>query len=170
MGASPSVVATLVEATPFRLRYLLQSTGQPGVSVLTNQDSLPAASGVIIGGVDLRVNARSAAGDGVMGLPLYENMTVGVADQAESRRVLMGEGGSPPAIVATGAHATAVITPRGIKDAPGVGGVWAVDADEGAAAGSAPSAGFPVLVITPPGQVADHQAYLDIHFQHSIKR
>ncbi|KKM17856.1 hypothetical protein LCGC14_1671530 [marine sediment metagenome] len=169
MGAAPSVTATLVEATPYRLRYLLRSTGNGGVSVLTNQNSLPVAAGVIIGGVDLRVDSRSAAGAGVNGLPLYENMLVAVANQAEARRMLMGEGGATPAIVATGAHAIAMITPKS-SEVPDVGGPWAVDANEGAAAGSAPSAGFAVLVITPPAQEAGDLALLDIHFEHSVKR
>lgn len=169
MGVAPSVAATLIEATPYRLRYLLISTGQAGSSVLTNRDALPIAGGAIIGGVDLRVDSRSAAEVSVGGLPLYESISVAAANQAESRRLLLGEAGALPAIVNTGAHATSMATPRGTATT-GVGGAWAVDANEGAAAGDAPSAGFAVLIITPPAVRANDKAYLDIHFEHSIKR
>lgn len=168
MGAGPSVTATLVDATPYRLRYLLESTGQPGTSVLTNENAIPTPAGLLIVGVDLRFNARDGIPTAVPGMPLFELLGTAVANQAEARRLLLGEGGALPQIVNTGQHIHSDITQRAFDaDNPGS---WRVDADEGANAGVAASAGFGVLLITPPAAVANLEAYLDVHLKHSIDR
>ena len=161
MGATPSVTAALVERTPYRLRYLLTSSGQIGSAVLTNANQLAVASGTLIGGVDLRVNALAAAEHGTLGLPLLEKLATPAANQSTARQVLMGGG-------LKGEHGSidCRLTQRGFGVAPSV---WLLDANEGAAAGDANSAGFAVLVITPP-DVIGHEAYLDIHLRRTETR
>lgn len=158
MGAGPSVTFQLVEATPYRLRYLLTSQGQPGSTVLPN------AAGAT---PDLRTDSLGGAESGTFGVPLNRLLNVPVANQAEARRLLMGERtiGSP-AIITTGLQAHAEVHARTGAAGTGVGGTWLVDADEGANAGDPASAGFAVLVVTPPdGAVAEDVAYLDIHLK-----
>lgn len=164
MGVGPSLTAELVSATPYRLRYLLTSTGQPGACVLTNEDALPAPGPNIMAGVDMRLNSQAAAQQGRLGLPLRSLLGTAVADQAEARQVLMGEAGTPPGT--TDVNAVATIQAR----AQGVGvlaGPWTVDAQEGAAAGAAGSAGFAVLEVTPPAADAGWEAYLEIRLQNT---
>jgi hypothetical protein len=147
----------LVERTPCRLRYLLTSTNQAGISVLTNQDSLPAPAGTIIGGVDLRFNAREAAESGSLGLPLLEAVGIPAANQGQARGLLLG---GTLKVNAGGSIEAHIVLRTGVD----VQGYWGLDADEGAAAGSAGSAGFAVLLIDPPDGVGN-EAYLDIHFR-----
>lgn len=153
MGVAPSVAFSLVEATPFRVRYLMTASGQPGTTVLPNAN--------IVGiNPDLRNDARG----GVAGVEsLFNVLSTPVANAAEARRVMFGDLTSPTPALPDGLHARVTITPR--TDAK----AWSVDADEGANAGDAPSAGFPVLVVLIPDNVAGtEEAYLDIHVDHTL--
>lgn len=157
MGVTPSVTLALVDSTPYRLRYLMTATGQPGFT------TLPNALGVT---PDLRTDAQAGALSSVgSGAPLLEVLGIAVADQAGARRLLLGDVvASAAPLLPGGLHARAKITPRNRGGLVG----WAVDADEGAAAGDPASAGFGVYVIDPPTNAAGgEEAYLDIHLSHS---
>lgn len=156
MGVVNSVNLTLVHATPYTLRYLCEDTGQPGSTTVPNADTAP----VLPDTADLRYDSLSAAGNGAGGLPLRELLGTGVASQGEARHSLLADaavGVTPGA--ANLARAKVEIMP---KILPASGANWAVDADLGAGA----SAGYPVLVITPPGG-GDGVAYLTLHLDHS---
>jgi hypothetical protein len=150
MGQSASVNFTLVDATPYRNRYLLTPTGVSGTTVLPN------AAGAT---PDLRTDLTENHAGG-----LRKAVTTPVANQAEARRILLGEENAGAPLQAHIGRAHCYITPRG-----GTRLRWAVDADEGAAAGSAPSAGFPVLLVFVDASeiVIGDSAYLDVVFEHS---
>lgn len=147
MGALPGTTIQLVERTPYRLRYLLTSTGEIGDTVLPNAaDTTP----------DLRTDALAAAQHGFFGIPILQAMSVPLntaggtpAPQVQARSLLL-EG-----------PIEAKIIPRQGAAGAGPGSGWVVDADEGAAAGDPASAGFFVYVIS-AGIVAAETAYLDI--------
>jgi len=149
MGLITNMSATLVEATPYRLRYLLTTTDdRSGAGLISN--ALGATP-------DLRTDALTAAQNGIEGLPLYNTVAVPVANQAEARRILLGESGATPAVIANvGGHCTAQLTPRsGLR-------VFTVDANEGAAAGDPASAGYAVYIVYTGGGSLGDTAYLDI--------
>lgn len=157
MGGAPGITFALVDATPYRLRYLCTVVGgaQPVV--------LPNAAGAT---PDLRTDA-DAATPGSARNPLLEVVSTPVTNQAEARRVMLGEQGLPAASRKLRAYCR--MQPR---RAAGVAFVnWIVDANEGAAAGDPGSAGFPVLVVdvSDVGQVGA-LAYLDIFAAHTHDR
>jgi hypothetical protein len=156
MGAGPSVTFQLVDATPYRLRYLCTSVGGG-----SNPTVLPNAG---LATPDLRTDAVAAA-PGSGRNPILEVVSTPVADQAEARRILMGELSAPPN-AALGLHAHSRTSQRGTNIGLAVIN-WTTDADEGAAAGSAASAGFAVLLISISPLVSDVPAILDIHCKHS---
>jgi hypothetical protein len=153
MGVLPGITVELVDETPYRLRYLLTATGDLGATVIPN------AAGA---SPDLRTDALAAAERGVFGVPILKAMQVPLdtspgapAAQAQARNLLL-EG---PIHVQ--------ITPRLSDPAfqpPGPGPEWAIDANEGAAAGDPASAGYFVYVLESPGTngIANSTAYLDI--------
>ncbi len=145
MGAGPFVTFALVDATPYRLRYLVTTLGGAGATVLPN------AAGAT---PDLRTDALGGP------RPILDVVSTPVADQAEARQVLMGEAPLPGLL-----HAHTEITGR--EPAADIFS-WTIDANEGAAAGDAPSAGFSVLiVVTPAGVAVGVTSYIDVHVQHS---
>jgi len=156
MGVVYSVAFTLVSATPYHLRYLMEDTGQPGSTTMANAGTAP----VLPDTADLRYNALTAAGQGAGGLPLYELLNTGVQNQASARHSLLADATTNSPNPANLARANCDITQK-VLAANGFG--WSVDADLGAGG----SAGYPVLTITPPGG-GDGIAYLDIHLEHSI--
>jgi len=164
MGVLPGHTAVLIESTPYRLRYLLTSLGRQGGGVTV----IPNAAGA---SPDLRTDAASLTrGAGTpFGAPLYELVSIPTANQARARALLLGESAALPAIVNTGRHAHADVTPRVGAGGVGVPAVVTVDANEGAAAGDLPSAGYPVLVIYVGTSTAGETCYLDLHLKHSYQ-
>lgn len=145
MGAGPFVTFALVDVTPYRLRYLVTTTGGAGGTVLPNAGGATP---------DLRTDALGGP------RPILDVVSTPVADQAEARQVLMGEAPLPGLL-----HAHTEINGRG---PPADIINWIIDSNEGAAAGDAPSAGFAVLIVlTPAGAAVGATAYLDVHVQHS---
>jgi hypothetical protein len=158
MGALPGYTAVLVDASPYRLRYLLTCTGVGGASTI-----IPNALGAT---PDLRTDALGAASFGTLGLPILKAMQVTLdtsvgaqAAQVQARNLLL-EG---PIKV--------TITPRSGVGGVGVPDMVAVDANEGAAAGDPPSAGYFVYLLAALGQGRGHAGetlYLDIKLRHTI--
>jgi hypothetical protein len=159
MGVSPGILVELVDKTPYRLRYLLTATGDLGDTIIPNAEGVSP---------DLRSDALAAAQRGVFGIPILKAMQVPLdtgggapAPQAQARSLLL-EG---PIHVQ--------ITPRlGDPALPpaGPGPEWAIDANEGAAAGDPGSAGYFVYVLESPGQngIANSTAYLDIKLRRTV--
>lgn len=147
MGVLAGITLTRVEATPYRLRYLMTSTGGGGGTILGNHAGATP---------DLRTDALTAAENGFQELPLYRALSVPLgwmagAAQVQARELLLGG----PIHVQ--------ITPRSDVNVN-----WAVDANEGAAAGDAASAGFFVYVLASPGARVGATAYLDIKLRRTI--
>jgi hypothetical protein len=154
MGVSPGITLELVEQTQYRLRYLLTATGDLGDTILPNAEGASP---------DLRTDALAAAQPGVFGIPILKAMQVplepagpGVPTPLQQARNLLIEG--PIHVQITSRMGDPAIPPEG------PGPEWAIDANEGAAAGDPASAGYFVYVLESPGQngVADSTAYLDI--------
>jgi hypothetical protein len=151
---------TLIEATPYRLRYLLADSGNGQNVILTNRSLTEATP-------DLRGDcARAAAANRLAGAPLLAQVSLGVTNQNQARHVLNGheltDAGAPITVPAAAnvIRAHCKITGRtGRND-------WDVDVNEGAAAGDAQSAGFPVVIVGSDG-VAGSTAYLDIFLVHT---
>ncbi len=156
MGVGP-ITFTLVEATPYRLIYSV--TGGTGPTVLPNAGAATP---------DLRTDA-AAATPGSGRNPILEVVSTPVADQAEARRVLLGENlvAAPPASRILRAHVTFT---QFDSNGQTVFANWSVDADEGAAAGSAPSAGFSVLIIDESAGEEAMTGLLDIFVAHTYDR
>lgn len=147
---------TLVERTPYRLRYLATTLGAEDPF---DTGVIPNAAGVT---PDLRTDA------GVWnGQPIDNLVSTPAANQAAARELLLGDTLTTNADIEVPRAHTHIIM-RTIGD-PGGEPTWAVDANEGAAAGSAPSAGFAVLQVFGPS-VADETAYIDIDYQHTFDR
>lgn len=155
MGVVPITIA-LIEATPYRLRYRLTDNGSGNNVILTNRGLTEATP-------DLRGDcARAAAANDAAGTPLLQQVSLAVANQAQARHVLNGED-VPGTQVPTEANiirAHCRIVGRTGRNN------WDVDVNEGAAAGDAQSAGFPVVLVGSSG-VATTTAILDIHLVHS---
>jgi hypothetical protein len=155
MGLTPGITIELVDTTPYRLRYLLTLTGQSAGAVV-----LPNAAGA---SPDLRTDALSAAERGVFGIPVLKAMQVpldtspGAPAAAVQARNLLLEG--PIHVQITPRRGNPVLVPPG----PGVV-EWAIDANEGAAAGDPASAGYFVYVLESSAAqgVEGQTAYLDI--------
>jgi hypothetical protein len=163
MGATPAISFQLVDATPYRLRYLCTTFGGGQLPVV-----LPNAGQAT---PDLRTDAASAApGSGQN--PMITVVSTAVVNQVEARKVLLGEQPVPGALTPAGARklrAHCQITQRNPAAAALVN--WDVDADEGANAGSAASAGFPVLVLDLSTNLEDGvTAYLDIFVADTYNR
>ena len=156
MGAGPSVTFTLVQATPYTLRYLCDDTGQPGTTELGNAAAIAPSTRAML------ADALTAAGQGAGGLPLAEILRTTVASQAEARHLMLGDAGGingTGPVIASLYRCRVIITPRNVI----AGATWAVDAD----LGTGGNAGVATLVITPPND-ATAFAYLDIHLEHTI--
>jgi len=151
----PQITIQLVDATPYRLRYLLSDGGNGIQVILTNIGPAQATP-------DLRGDAtRAAAANNLATTPLLDLVSLAVVNQAEARHVMAGHD-------APATPAAANIIRAHMKIVPNMGtGNWIVDTDEGAAAGNAPSAGFAVVLIASGGQAAA-TAYLDIHATHTM--
>jgi hypothetical protein len=150
----PAISIQLVDATPYRLRYLLVDSGNGGNVVLTNRGPTEATP-------DLRGDAtRAAAGNNQANAPLLAQVSLAVVNQAEARHVLAGHQTPTTPEAANIVRAHMKVSPKLGRD------LWIVDTDEGAAAGDAPSAGFPVVIVGSEG-IAGGAAYLDIHLTHT---
>lgn len=159
MGVQP-ISFTLVDATPYRLIYSVVSGTGPTV--------LPNAGG---GTPDLRTDAESAT-PGSGRNPMLEVVSTAVVNQVEARKLLLGEQPVPGATTPASARilrARARITNRS-ENISGSLGNWDVDADEGAAAGSPGSAGFPVFLVDVAPGSDGIVAYLDIFVMHTYDR
>ena len=165
-----SIAFALVRRSPHELVWRATSTavGTAGCDsgVIRNRGDATDAEG-------LRTNSSS-------GTPFGRMARRAVADQAAARRTLQGMGLtgagtslSPDLGVAGGTstrinieHTELEIIP---EDSDDCDGVWAADADEGAAAGDAGSAGFSVIVVTGPNTTG-HTAIVKAKFRHSLNR
>ena len=150
----PVITIALIESTPYRLRYLLTDSGSGANVILTNRSLTEATP-------DLRGDcARAAATNNLAGAPLLAQVSLAVVSQAEARHVLNGHDlpVTPNAANIVRAHCK-IAGRTGRND-------WDVDVDEGAAAGDALSAGFPVVIVGSDG-VAGTTAILDIHLTHT---
>jgi hypothetical protein len=152
----PAITIALIEATPYRLRYLLTDSGNGANVILTNRGLAEATP-------DLRGDcARAAAGNDSASAPLLEQVSLPTANQAQARHVLNGHNEAgvqvPTAANIIRAHCR-VVGRTGRND-------WDVDVNEGNAAGDAGSAGFPVVLVGSDG-VAGTTAILDIHLTHT---
>lgn len=150
----------LVTVTPYRLRYLCtRTTVEQGDTVATGV--LPNAAGA---SPDLRTDSAVWRNYAMNAL-----VSKAALNQSAARRILLGVDTTqfldfPRAhtiIVPRNSQAGALLTPQ-----------WSVDANEGAAAGSAASAGFGVLIVKGPVEPLNiaPEAYLDIYFQHTDDR
>jgi hypothetical protein len=160
MGATPSITFTLVYASPYRLRYLMVGNGGEIASILPN------AAGAT---PDLRTDAVAAT-PGSARNPMREVVENQVAAGDASRGTLFSQritlvGNPTLPRLACETKVTPRTPPTG--DVTGLVRPWVVTADEGAAAGDPASAGFPVIVATPPGRGVGESAYLDIKVAHS---
>ena len=131
MGAPPGVIFQLLESTPNRLTYLCTATGTGIPTILGNAALNPVTP-------DLHADLPEHSG------PILEMVNMPVTNQAEARRVMMGEQSpnDPPLAHLRRAHLS--IIPR---DCPYA---WAVDASEGATVGDIASTGRSVIVVAPP--------------------
>lgn len=157
-----ALTASLVERTPDVLRYLVTSDGQATAS--PDSVVIPNAAGAT---PDLRTDAGGAAG--WAGSALDDLVSTAAATQAAARTLLDGIG-----LTTAGAPGTTNLdTARGrlsVRARNSLGDQhWGVDANEGAAAGDAPSAGFAVLVVTGPN-IADAAAIVSLENVHSYAR
>ena len=157
-------LVTLVDATPYRLRYLCTTRGGgPALFVIPN--ALGATP-------DLRTDALTSPAASGLSL-LSRALTTAVTNAAQARKVLCNDDTSalPAQAVVDGYRARIKITPR----RPTVAGVgdnaWdriACDANEGLAAGSAPSTGFAVVVYARSAQAQGQASvYIDIELIHT---
>jgi hypothetical protein len=156
-----SIAFSLVEATPYRLRYLAtataEGTGASTTGVITNRGT---------GSPDLRGDADTF-NDG----PMHKLVSRDGSTQAKARTLLNGDGLTANTDLVTQRAKLEVIPRNALIDASGVH--WAVDAIDGntgdAGAPPAGSNGFPCVQVTAPN-VSGAIAYVDIHFQHSYSR
>lgn len=151
--------AVLVESTQYRLRYELTSTGVLTPSVISNFGG---------GTPDLKTDNLPPAAP--FDSPLRNLINAPVANQAQARAVLMGHQnvpGAPPIVNLYRAHVA--VTPRGEPPVPAAISIWAVDVNEGAAAGDPASAGRIVVVVRAPG-APGYTAELDIVAQYTVDR
>jgi hypothetical protein len=154
------VEIVLVEALPDRLRYLLTTIGTLGPTTI-----LPNAA---LATPDLRTDALSQPATPGSGRNfLLEIVSTPVANQAQARQLLLGQLEPIDRIVDSHRpHAHCRIVPRNGNFS--LLTLWTLDANEGAAAGSVPSARFAVLLIgVPLGNAPGLTAYLDVFAQHS---
>jgi len=153
----PVITIALIDATPYRLRYLLTDAGNGANVILTNRGLTEATP-------DLRGDcARAAARSNADGAPLLAQVSLAVANQAQARHVLNGED-----VAGTQVPAAANVIRAHCKVRGRTGrNDWDVDVNEGAAAGDAGSAGFPVVLVGSDG-VAGTTAILDIHLTHTM--
>ena len=149
-----AITASLIERTPHKLRYLCVSDGAATAS--PDSAVIPNADGVT---PDLRTDAA-----GFTGSALDVLVSTAVVTQADARELLDGVGLTSAGDLPT-ERAHLCVTPRNsIGDQH-----WGVDADEGANAGSAPSAGFGVIVVSGPN-VNLAAAIVELQFDHTIRR
>jgi hypothetical protein len=155
-GSAVSIV--LVEALPNRLRYLLTTLGTGLATTVLKNAELPTP--------DLRTDSPPAFPGSGRNF-LLEIVSTPVANQAEARQLLLGPLEVFDRVIdSTRPHAHCRIVPR--NGNPGTLTLWNLDANEGAAAGNAPSAGFAVLLINVPLNCQPGlTAYLDVIAQHS---
>lgn len=148
MGAGTDITFTLVYASPTRLRYRITGTGAG-----TPPTVLPNAGGV---SPDLRTDAEGASPGSGRNL-LLEILSTPAATQAAARKLLQGElGGAELESESEEPHARIEVQLR-----DGSRGIT-VDANEGAAAGSVPSAGFAVIVVDNAGSGTSVAGYIDV--------
>lgn len=150
-----AITASLIERTPNKLRYLCVSNG--GATASPDSVVIPNADGVT---PDLRTDAAGFTGSALDDLV----STTPIADQAAARALLNGTGLTAVGDLPT-SRGILSITPRNsLGDQH-----WGIDANEGAAAGSAPSAGFAVAVVTGPN-VNLAAAVATVAYDHSLTR
>jgi hypothetical protein len=149
-----ALTASLIERTPNRLRYLVTSDGQatasPDSVVIANADGVTP---------DLRTDA-----DAFRGGALDILVNTAAANQAAARALLDGAALTAVADLPTERGILSVHARNSLGDES-----WSVDTNEGAAAGSAPSAGFAVLVVGGPN-VNLAAAVVTLEFDHTYTR
>lgn len=163
MGVTGPTV-TLVDATPYRLRYLVDRVSRANPIVI-----IPNGGGA---SPDLWTDALSAAGQAgslpLLARALNQAVATGGTGQGEARKVLLEDDTSatPAQVAIDGYRVHCKLTPRG-PTLPQVG--ISIDANEGANAGApASSNGRAVLVIgVGTGQVTDGYHYLDVELVHT---
>lgn len=161
-----AVTFALVEATPFRLRYLVTRDTEPPGAALPgevppgNLGTLPNDGGP---SPDLLTDLDASRGplrsiirarlDGIGTIP------PGALTQGQARAILLSDG-----TVSVGndlvPRAIVTIEPRTTDTGESA---WTVDA-------SVDAQGDPILIVTGAGGIANRLCYLDIHARHSLDR
>jgi hypothetical protein len=149
-----AITFALVEVTPHKLRYLATAAASTNSF---DTGVIPNAAGVT---PDLRTDASTFEQSA-----LDKLVSTAAANQAAARALLNGDLLDTVGELPT-ERAHLSVMPR---DAIAAGeSSWTVDANEGAAAGAAPSAGFAVIVVNGPSGA--NTAYITLQFDHTIRR
>jgi hypothetical protein len=152
-----AITGVLVERTPHKVRYTCTSNG--GATASPDSFVIPNADGVT---PDLRTDAGGLLG--FQGSALDLLVSTPVVTQADARELLNGIGLTAVGDLSTERGELSIAPLNSLGDQH-----WGIDANEGAAAGSAPSAGFAVLVITGPN-VNLASAIAELRFDHTYQR
>lgn len=155
-----ALLFTLLEVTPYRLRYLANATGSdnnPQSGLIVNRNLPPGPN---VG--DLRFDSRIWRN-----FPIHYLVSTLVVNQTDARRIMQGDG-----LISTsdieGIRAHIYVTSL----TSNFTAIWSCDVNEGAAAGDPQSAGFSVIIVNAPGGQGGAQqfAWVDIDFQHTFDR
>ena len=160
-----AITFTLVERTPYCLRYLAASDDseppvpEPGLTADANLQAHGIDIGVIPNADGPSPDLRGDAG-GWTGQPIDRLVNTPVDSVAAARRLFIGDGLTGPDAL-DNRRGTIVIIPRG----PGAPREWTVDVLDGASAKEIASTGFGVLVVAGPG---GGEAYIELRCRHSF--